>query len=303
MRIVDSPDELLLKGAILSIGNFDGVHLGHDMLLTSMQQLAAETDRPSIVLTFFPPSKVLFGEATFLTDTDEKLALLESYAPSAVVVIPFDHDYAKTSKTTFLNQLRRLAPHTIIVGEDFRFGHNRLGTLNDLSRLPKKLEVFGLKTIDGEVVKSSRIRQYLLEGQITCANRFLGHSYTVRGRVTRGEQRGREIGFPTANIVTSPRKALPVGVFAVTVDTPYGTHGGMANVGPRPSFPDAAPSLEVHLFDFAKELYQETIVVSFHAFLRGQVRFSGLSELTTQLAADREAATRHLAKQFERGTF
>jgi riboflavin kinase/FMN adenylyltransferase len=297
VKVVDTPDALTLQGAILSIGNFDGVHLGHATLLSSMQQLATETRRPSIVLTFFPPAKVVFGKATFLTDTEEKLALLAPYSPSAVVVVPFNHTYAETSKETFLAQLGRLSPHTIIVGEDFRFGHKRCGTLNDLSRLPEKLEVFGLKMLGDEVVKSSRIREYLLEGRIDDANRLLGHRYTVRGSVVKGAQRGREIGFPTANIVTTPRKALPLGVFVVDVTTPIGTYGGMANVGPRPSFPDAAPSLEVHLFDFEGDLYHKQVVVSFRDHLRGQLRFSGLSELKTQLAADREAAIEQLAKR------
>ncbi len=294
MKVVASPDDAAIKGAIVSIGNFDGVHLGHRMLLGRMREFADASGRPAMVLTFFPPAKVLFGHATFLNSAEEKLDLLRAFEPDVVAMIPFSRAYARTDKARFADQLRRLAPHAIIVGEDFRFGHDRAGGLNDLSPIPDRLEAFGLKTLEGEVVKSSHIRDHLSAGRIDRANALLGAPYPARGGVIRGDARGATIGFPTANVHTDERKALPVGVYAVRVQVPQGTFDGMANVGPRPSFPDEAPSLEVHLFDFDDDLYGSEITTHFHAFLRGQRRFEGLEDLKAQLARDAETARRAL---------
>jgi len=290
VRVVASPDELQLRRGVIAIGNFDGVHLGHRMLLERMRELADATGRDAVVLTFFPPAKVLFSDTTFLSSASEKLELLSPYAPDAVVMIPFSRAYARTDKATFAEQLRRLEPYAIIVGEDFRFGHQRAGGLNDLSALTDRLEAFGLLSFEGEVVKSSRVRELLADGSVGRANALLGAPYRVSGEVVRGDARGATIGFPTANVRTDERKALPLGVYAVTVDTPSGSHHGMANVGPRPSFPDGAPSLEVHLFDFEGDLYGEHITTYFHAYLRGQRRFAGLDELTAQLVRDGQEA-------------
>lgn len=295
MKVVASPDDLALKGAVLSIGNFDGVHVGHRMLLARMRELADTNARPAVVLTFFPPAKVVFGRATFLSSAEEKLELLSTFVPDAVVMVPFSREYARTDKAAFADQLRRLAPHAVIVGEDFRFGHNREGGLNDLSSIPDRLEAFGLKTVQGEVVKSSHIRDHLAAGRVARANALLGALYPARGRVVRGDARGSTIGFPTANVETDERKALPVGVYAVTVDTGGGEYGGMANVGPRPTFPEEPPSLEVHLFDFSGDLYGAEITTRFHAYLRGQRRFSDVDELSQQLQRDATAARQALS--------
>lgn len=296
MKVVASPDDALLRGAVVAIGNFDGVHLGHRMLLERMRDLADATARPSIVLTFFPPAKVVFANATFLSSAEEKVDLLRAYRPDVVVMVPFSRAYARTDKQRFADQLRALAPHAIIVGEDFRFGHNRQGGLDDLAPIPDRLEAFDLRSLHGEVVKSSSIREHLAAGRVERANALLGAPYPARGGVVRGDARGARIGFPTANVNTDERKALPLGVYAVRAATPYGIFDGMANVGPRPSFPEEAPSLEVHLFDFDGDLYGSEITTTFHAFLRGQRRFEGLDELTAQLAADAEAARRALAE-------
>ncbi len=293
MNVVDTPDALTLSGPVLCIGNFDGVHVGHQMLLRHMQYLAQDT-RPGVVISFFPTSKMVFGNGTYLTSLEEKVRLFAPFKPAAVVVIPFSLEYAQTDKRVFLDQLARLTPHTIIVGEDFRFGHKREGTLNDLSFITEKLEVFGMKKEGGEAVKSSRIRALLKEGNVSEANRLLGYAYLATGSVVEGEKRGRTIGFPTANVALPPNKALPLGVFAVTVETHGGTFGGMANVGPRPSFPDTPPSLEVHLFDFSGDLYGESITVSFKHFLRGQRRFAGLEDLKAQLSDDMASAKAYL---------
>ena len=290
MKVIPSLDDLALEGAVICIGNFDGVHLGHQMLLSEMREVAERTHKPSIVVTFFPPAKVVFGRGSYLTGREEKVHLLKAFEPGAVVVTEFSLEYAQTPKEVFLDELRRVRPSHIIVGEDFRFGHKRSGGLDDLQHVTERLQVFGLKTLGAEPIKSSHIRTLLQAGKVEEAKQFLGHSYLAIGEVTGGEKRGRSIGFPTANIKLPPEKALPLGVFAVQVETPQGTFGGMANVGPRPSFPEEPPSLEVYLFDFEGDLYGQTLTVSFEHFLRGQVKFAGLEEVKAQLAEDEKKA-------------
>lgn len=296
MRIVSSVPELDVRGAVVAIGNFDGVHRGHRALLERMRQWADDEGRPSVVVTFFPPAKVLFQGASYLSSRDEKPELLRPFAPDAIAVVPFTHDYARTDKGAFLARLAELRPRAVVVGEDFRFGRNRAGGLDDLQHVPERLEVFGLRR-DGDVpISSSRIREHLAAGEIAAANRLLGEPYLAMGPVIVGDRRGRSIGVPTANLELPPQKALPLGVFAVTVDAPHGTFGGMANVGPRPSFPGGAPRLEAHLFEFDGDLYGATLTVRFLTRLRGQRRFEGLDDLKAQLDADRIAARRALAQ-------
>ena len=290
MQIVISPEKLELIDAIICIGNFDGVHIGHQMLLEHMQQQAKTLEKPSIIITFFPPSKVFFQGDDFLSSYKEKIELLKPFAPQAIVMIPFDESYVHTPKEDFLAHLNKLEPHTIIVGEDFRFGYKRQGSLNDLSHLPERLEVFGMKRFAGQEVKSTRIRQLLTEGQVEAVKPLLGRSYSAMGNVIEGDKRGRSIGFPTANIQTPKGKALPFGVFVVKVATTQGQFGGMANVGPRPSFPDDPPSLEVNLFEFEGNLYGQTLTVHFEGFIRSQKKFSSLDELKLQLTRDKTAS-------------
>src|SRR5690606_19875566 len=199
MRVVRGLEDLDLKGVMLSIGNFDGVHRGHRALLGRTRELAERHAAPSVVVTFFPPSRVVFGNATYLSSEREKLDLLAEFAPTAVVMVPFSREYAATDKAAFVDQLRRLAPHTIVVGEDFRFGRGREGNLNDLSPIARRLEAFGLVTYGGEVVKSSRVREHLDKGDVERANELLGAPYRATGEVVHGEKRGRLIGYPTAN--------------------------------------------------------------------------------------------------------
>ena len=291
MQSVTSPDDLNIKDAVISIGNFDGVHLGHQMLLGAMQQEAQRLNKASIIITFFPPAKLFFSGEAFLSTPEEKRFLLSAFEPAAVVMIDFNEAYAQTSKDVFVQQIARLEPHTLIVGEDFRFGHKRAGSLNDLSKVSKRLEVFNLKHQGDSKVSSSRIRSLLKEGKVERVKSLLGRSYEASGTVIRGDQRGRTINFPTANIQTPERKALPLGVFAVRVKTQEGEQlTGMANVGLRPSYPNDPPALEVHLFDFEGDLYDQTLSVSFEHFIRSQRKFEGLEDLKGQLKKDEGAA-------------
>lgn len=296
MRVVEEVRALDLRGPVLAIGNFDGVHRGHRALLARMREWAEAEGRPSGVITFFPPARVLFGGASYLNSREEKLEALADVAPDAVAMVPFTRAYARTPKEAFLADLAALAPRAIVVGEDFRFGRERAGGLDDLQHVPERLEVFGLRADDVGPISSSRIREHLAAGEVEAAAALLGAPYPARGAVATGDRRGRTLGFPTANLAVPERKALPIGVFAVRVDTPRGRFDGMANVGPRPSFPDEAPRLEAHLFDFDGDLYGATLTVRFVARLRGQVRFENVEALRAQLERDRRDARRALAR-------
>ena len=294
MKLVTSLNELDLTGAAVCIGNFDGVHLGHQMLLSEMRETAQRMDAPSIVVTFFPPAKVVFGKGSYLTSREEKVYLLEKFQPDAVVMTAFSLQYAQTPKEVFLDELRRLAPSTIIVGEDFRFGHKRSGGLDDLQHVTERLQVFGLKKLGDDPIKSSRIRELLQAGEVEEARALLGYSYLAMGEVIKGENAGAASVFLRQILNYRRRKRYLLVSLLFASKHSKGTFGGMANVGPRPSFPEEPPSLEVYLFDFKGDLYGQTLTVSFEHFLRSQKKFSGLEEVKAQLAKDEEEAKARL---------
>ena len=205
-----------------------------------------------------------------------------------VIAVPFTREFSLRPPEAFLEDVRALQPVGIVVGDDFRFGHDRAGGLHDLRGVTGHLLALPMHMLGGEAVKTSRIRGLLEASNVASARALLGRPYTARGVVIHGDARGRTIGFPTANIATSDGKLLPPGVFAVRLLTPDGLfHDGMANVGKRPTIGgDLRESLEVHLFDFSGDLYGLEVRVDFLAHLRGEVKFSGLDALKAQLGQD-----------------
>ena len=287
---------------VLVLGTFDGVHRGHRALIQHAVTVAAALRRPWLPVAFFPPPKTLLAGHPFLSNPAEKHALLcEAGAaagslPAEVVIIPFDIDFAATPAERFVAALAQARPSTLVAGEDFRFGRRRDGAVDDLSSACEHLEVLPLVAVGDEVVKSSTIRDALDAGAVERAADLLGAPYRLMGTVVEGDRRGRTIGVPTANVLLDPRKAMPTGVFAVQVDLADGSrHGGMANLGPRPSFAGPAASLEVHLFDWSGDLYGATISVHVIARLRGQRRFADVAALQRQLHDDAQAARARLA--------
>lgn len=283
-------DKQLVENPVLCLGTFDGVHLGHKMLLKHLKKRSAELGVKSVVVSFQPPPKSLLQGVRFLSSYEEKLKLMSDFELDAIVLIPFDFDYAKTSKHVFLDQLKVLNPKEIVVGEDFKFGHKREGGLTDLQALCGCVDNFELLGLDGQPIKSSFIRLQIQEANVQEAARFLGHDYFAIGSVEEGQKRGRGIGYPTANIMVADKKALPNGVFAVEVESSHGRHFGMANVGARPSFEEQPPSLEVHVFDFSENLYGQNVTVHFKQFLRSQIKFAGIEEVKAQLVEDERKA-------------
>lgn len=290
------------RGATVAIGNFDGVHKGHQALL---QHAKAQGGKLG-VLVFEPHPQEFFRPDTprfRLTPFRAKARLLEQHGVSLLFALHFNAEFASLSADEFITKVlvQGLGVRHVIVGEDFCFGKGRQGNLALLQQRGAELG-FGVTTFElvgeGEASKisSTSIREALRDGKPDVAAALLGHPWTVEGRVEGGDRRGRTIGFPTANLWLGDLVRPRHGVYAVRVGVDGGgTHHGVANLGLRPTFGgDPEPRLEVHLFDFSGDLYGRRICVALHAFLREERRFDGLDALRTQIAADAAAARRAL---------
>ncbi len=292
----------------LTIGNFDGVHRGHQVLLSRLAAHAASLGVPCAVMTFEPHPREHFSPASAparLTSLREKLALLEANAVDRVHVCRFDERMAHLGAEQFIERIlvRGLAIRHLLVGDDFRFGKGRTGdfAMLRLAGASHDFTVEATETVDleGERVSSSAIRRALQRGDLDHAARLLGRTYAISGRVVHGQARGRAIGFPTANIQLK-RNRLPLsGVFAVEVGgIGRGLRPGVANVGFRPTVEQAQrPSLEAHLFDFGGDLYCVHLTVAFLRKLREQAKFDSLGALAAQINRDVEDARAYFAQR------
>lgn len=293
-----------LEGAVLAIGNFDGVHRGHQAVLAMAMGLAKRMGCKLAVLTFAPHPRQLFkpdAPLFLLTEAQEKAALLGHYGVDAVYLWPFDALLAGTSASDFLDRIVIGACHAgaVVVGHDFHFGKGREGSPDFLRR---EGEARGLTIAivpafrDGaDAVSSSAIRTALSEGDIARANGLLGHRYTVSGEIVHGDKRGRLLGYPTANMILDPAHGLRNGIYAVRMQVDGQVLNGVASFGRRPTFDDGAPRLETFLFDFSDDLYGRIARVELVAFLRGEAKFASVEALIEQMDRDSLAAREALA--------
>lgn len=293
------------RGCVATIGNFDGVHLGHQAVLGQLAEAAGRLSLSTAVITFEPQPQEYFGaadDAPRLTRLREKVHALRRYSVDRVVCLTFNKFLAELSAEQFIERLlvEGLGVRYLVVGDDFRFGHQRRGDFEMLKAAGEKhgFQVVSMHSflVDGERVSSTRLRQELAKGAMDAAGELLGRTYRMSGRVARGDQRGRQWGFPTANIHLH-RKATPVrGVFAVEM---FGVTGepvaGVANVGTRPTVDGTRTLLEVHLFDFADDIYGRYVEVVFLHKLRDEVRFASLDALKQQIGLDSDAAREFFA--------
>ena len=224
----------------------------------------------------------------------EKLELLSRYGVDEVIAVPFTAEFAARPKSDFLGDLRSLRPLAVVVGEDFHFGKDRGGSVDDLRQITRDVTALPMHSLGGEDIKSTRIREFLRTGDVAGARRFLGRHYSAQGVVVQGDQLGRTLGFPTANVQVALGKALPRGVFAVRVQVESGgvteTYGGMANIGTRPTVSGLEARFEVNLLDFGGNLYGKELQVKFFSFIRAEQKFGGLDELKAQLLRDQASA-------------
>jgi riboflavin kinase/FMN adenylyltransferase len=294
-----------LARPVVAIGNFDGVHRGHRFVMEEAMALGRTLRRPAAVMTFDPHPRAFFQRDVQhfrLTPVPVQASLIESIGLDGLIVFSFDAAFAGLAAEAFIDDIliRRLGVSGVVVGADFHFGRGREGTPATLAAAGKArgFEVLLLDQLDeGDApVSSSRIRKALEAGEIAAANQMLGYEWFVRGTVSHGEKRGRDLGYPTANMALDPGCRLAHGVYAVRARIDGTEHPAVASFGRRPMFDNGAPLLETHVFDFAGDLYGKTIDIAFAAYLRPEMRFDSLQALIAQMDAD-SARARALLKQ------
>ena len=293
-----------LRGAYVAIGNFDGLHRGHQSIIDALLERASAASVPALMLTFEPHPRDVFAPAPFmfrLTQGDAKARLAEAMGLDGIIILPFDRDFSQNEAEVFVETMlvEQLGVRGVIVGSDFHFGRQRRGTPAFLRAAGEQLG-FAVETLDlmdegDEVISSSRIRAALSEGAVTAANRLLGYHWFFDGCVVKGDQRGRELGFPTANTATPTGFQLAQGVYAVRARLGDRLLDGVAAYG-KPMFDNQLPPFETHLFDFDEDIYGQTLGVALIGHIRGQEVFSGLDELIAAMDRDSRKAREALAR-------
>ncbi len=288
-----------LKSPAITIGNFDGVHTGHQALFRKVKEWAQKLDGQSVVMTFHPhPLEVLFPgkPLSFITSHEQKLDLIADFGIDATIVVPFSKDFSQISAREFVEDLLvgNIGVKAVVVGYDYRFGKNREGDISFLRQQGEEHD-FQVDTVPGirmddMVVSSTAIRKMIVEGNISKANQLLGRLFEVSGTIIPGRKRGAGLGFPTANIRMPAQTPPRTGVYVVEAEIDGNTYGGAANLGYNPTFGDVDLSLEVHLFDFNQDVYGKPISVRFIDRLRDEKRFSGPQDLIDQIRKDVETA-------------
>ena len=295
------------EGCVLTIGNFDGVHAGHKMVLQALSRQADALGLPSVVMCFEPqPIEYFRGQdaPARISTARDKITELRAAGVDALYLIRFDADMASMTAEQFVQMLlKKLCIKWLIVGDDFCFGKNRQGDFKYLKQAGNT-QGFTVQRSDSfkmadERVSSTLIRAALENGQLDQASTYLARRYTMSGRVMHGYKRGRELGFPTANVRVKNRKTPLKGVFAVTITLESGlVYEGVANIGTRPSIEQTtAVLLEAHLFDFSGDLYGQRVVIGLYKKLRGEQKFDGLEPLQRQIAIDSEQARTYFNKK------
>jgi riboflavin kinase/FMN adenylyltransferase len=288
------------ENAVLTIGTFDGVHLGHRTILNEVVRHTKEVKGESIVITFEPhPRKLLFPDQPIklITPLQQKLDLIIKAGIHHVVVAPFTKEFSQLSAEQYIRDflVKKFQPHSIVIGYDHHFGHDRKG---DINLLKEQAAEYGYKVfeipaqlIDEAAVSSTKIRKALAEGRIGDAGHMLGRNYTINGTVIEGNKLGRTIGYPTANIRHSePEQILPaIGIYAVYAKWQDKSFKGMLSIGHNPTVTDdKSIKTEVNIFDFDKEIYGDMLEIAFIARLRDEQKFDSLDALTEQLHKDKE---------------
>lgn len=286
------------SGTTITVGSFDGVHRGHQAIFERLTSNASGTDLLSTIVTFDPhPRKVLGsgGQLKILTTLDEKIALFEEAGIDLVQIIHFTKEFSKLSYIEFVENILvgKLKVRHMVIGHDHHFGRNREGGIDKLIELGKthgfSVEEVPPLTVNGEIISSSVIREFLEEGNVEKSGELLGRNYSISGKVVKGDERGRDIGYPTANIqLDDADKVVPKrGVYAVDVIHENKVFKGMMNIGNRPTFNFDPLTLEVHIFNFQDSVYENILEIRFKKYIREEKEFSSVAELKAQLDKDK----------------
>lgn len=307
-----------LSNAVVTIGTFDGVHLGHQKIINRLTEVAHARNGESVLLTFFPHPRMIIdpqnAELKMINTVKEKASILEKLGVDHLIITPFTRDFSNQTPLEYIKNvlIDRIGTKYLIIGYDHHFGKNRLGNITDLEKYASKfdyqLEEIPALDIDAVSVSSTKIRTALLSGDVALANSFLSYPFSLSGNVIKGDKIGRTIGFPTANIfIEETYKLIPSdGIYAVTVEISNTDNNrlnglreykGMAYIGQRPTINGMTRNIEVNIFDFNEEIYGQDVKMIFHEFLRGDAKFSGLEELTIQLKKDKKDTLAYFNKR------
>lgn len=295
------------KKSIVTIGTFDGVHMGHKLLLEKLIQNTKEQDCESVVLTFFPHPRMVLQESSdvkLINTIEEKSELIKKIGIENLIIHPFDQKFSRLTAEEFVKTILVdvLNVQKIIIGYDHRFGRNRTANINDLIVYGKQynfeVEQISAQEINNNAVSSTKIRNAILEGNISLANKYLGYNYTFSGEVVKGKQLGRTIGFPTANIqIKESYKLIPKnGVYIVKSNYKGQTIFGMMNIGNRPTVNGENQTIEVNFLNFNEDIYTQIISVEILEFVRDEQKFDSLNSLKEQLKNDQLTSLNYISK-------
>ncbi len=288
-------DPAFCRGGVLAIGNFDGIHRGHQKMLSVLRERADAYQVPAVVLTFDPPPVQLLRPDSVpprLTTLETKKSLIEQQGVDCLIVYPTDLALLNLSPEEFFDQIviEKLSARGMVEGPNFYFGKNRAGDVNRLAELcaaaNRELNVIEPEVIAGDWISSSQIRHSITEGNLSRAVKMLGRPYRLEGQVVAGEKRGRELGFPTANLAKIPTLVPANGVYAGWCHMDNNQHPAAVHIGPNPTFGEVLPKVEVHVLDFAGDLYGQRIDVDFLERIRGTKTFQNAEELKQQIQID-----------------
>jgi len=300
LKIFDSISKITpLKNAVVTQGTFDGVHLGHQKILTNLKYEANKIDGETVIITFFPHPRVLVNQGDknlkLLSTLSEKILYLEKLGIDNVIVIPFDEELSNLQPEEYIKKLivDKIAAKKMVIGYDHRFGKDRKGGIDDLISFGLKynfeVQQIAVEMITEIKISSTKIRKAISLGNIIEANALLGYSYQFTGTVVHGLELGRKIGYRTANIVLEDaQKQLPLsGVFAAFAYVDAKRYGGMLSIGKNPTIAEKGESIEMHLFDFDKDIYGKKITVEMVKKIRDEKKFEHISDLSNQLYEDK----------------
>lgn len=287
------------RSTALTIGVFDGVHLGHQLLIDKVKEKAAANNLESIVVTFLHHPRLILGHQshiTFITSIEERVKLLKNLGVSHVVTLSFTHELARLSAPEYIKlMMQYLKMRELVVGPDFALGRGREGNIHSLRSLGDELG-FGIEVVppllyQGEVISSTAVRGALARGEINKINKFLGRRFTLNGQVEHGDSRGKTLGYPTANLIPEEEQALPAdGVYAAYAIIDKHNYKAVLNIGVRPTFRGEHRLIEVHIMDFSSNIYGQELTVELVDRLRDEMKFPGPEELKAQMSKDVELA-------------
>lgn len=308
MKVYNSVEEFPgLENAVVTIGTFDGVHAGHNKIIQRLNDVARETKGETVLLTFFPHPRMVLqpddSDLKLITTMEERTLLLEKNGIHHLIVQPFSKEFSRISATEFVRDvlLSKIGMKTLVIGYDHHFGRNREGSYKELEEMASmygfRLEEISKQVIDEVAVSSTKIRKALLLGDVEAANKLLGHDFTLRGEVIKGDRIGTSLGFPTANIkIRESYKLIPEdGIYAVMVEVDGELHKGMLYLGTRPTVDGKKHTSEVNILDFNRDIYGKTITVFLKTRIRGDMHFENLEQLKEKMKEDLRNATKLLS--------